>query len=145
MFHHPPNKVLRSILTTKEDERGRACTNKEKQGVVTSIIEEAWALGFDFCRWDSDRECYVKYDCPGGNEALRAAVAVALRDNTKRNRARKRCLTTIACDGPIYSDVLGAGPTFTNQDHHVPSFPGDQRSPCGLNFCGLKPPPSNSS
>ncbi len=136
MCHHPPNKVLRSILSTKEEEYRRACTNKEKQGVVMSIIEDARALGFDFCRWDSDQECYVKYDCPGGNEALRGAVAVALRDNGRRKRARKKCPPK-GGDGPAESDVRGMETIFTNQDHHVPPSSDAAKSPCGLN--GLPP------
>jgi hypothetical protein len=146
MFHHPANKVFRTILTTKEEDRERACTNKEKQAIITAIIQDAWALGFDFCRWDNDQEYFIKYDRTGDDEALRGAVAVALRDNIKRNRTRKKAQmgdrpgndnNKRSNNADITSSMPRGGETFNlrnQQSYKFSCFGGARKGHFGFHF-----------
>lgn len=121
MWDHPPNKVLRSILVLKEQEREMAVCNMERRKVVTDIIQELRDLGFGFCHWDKSLEWYAEFDeSVEGEQALRTCVNSALKDNIKRAKARRKIQEQQSEPQSHHSQQPpdNCCITFVNQDHH---------------------------
>jgi hypothetical protein len=90
-WDHPPNKVFRSILESKQNEKEAAVKLNTKIQIVTDILQEAQSLGFRFMAWDDNPKkgtggpWYVEIT---DMFYLRECVAQAMRDSIKRQRTR---------------------------------------------------------
>jgi hypothetical protein len=106
MYHHPPNKVLRTILASKEQQRADAATVVAKRQATQDVIQEIHDLGFQFLLWNKDLGYYIP--CSDESE-IKKHVFQSWRDQIKRSSAQQNRQAS-------YSSNLEH--VFANQDHH---------------------------
>lgn len=106
MYDHPPNKVFRTILASKEQQRAEATTLLAKRQATEDVIREIYDLGFQFLLWNKDLGYYVP--CSDQSE-IKRHVFQSWRDQIKRSSAQQN---RQALNSSNLEHV------FSNQDHH---------------------------
>jgi hypothetical protein len=130
-WDHPPNKVFRSILASKQGEKLNAKKLNAKIQVITDILDETRNLGFKFMTWDDGKKgsggpWYVEIT---DMFYLRECVAQAMRDSIKREKTR----TNVQIQ-----DSKGKESIFEAQDGKKRKIVHDgDASGCGGCFCSM--------
>jgi len=90
-WDHPGNVEFRSLIQEREADRSKQKTLMQKDAYLHGIIQEAYQRGFRFLLFDSSNNWYTEIL---DYETVRKHVFQAVRDQTRRSRARKNLQTT---------------------------------------------------